>query len=71
MRQTVSGSITKDEEEVVETLYALAGMFPNNGSSDTSKLDDGSLPENSVLQDIKNGTNAAFGGFSHAHQFVK
>ncbi|KAF8377828.1 hypothetical protein HHK36_031213 [Tetracentron sinense] len=28
--QAVSGPITKDEEEVVETLYALARMFPNN-----------------------------------------
>ncbi|KAF7817642.1 uncharacterized protein G2W53_031611 [Senna tora] len=61
-RQTVSGTITKDEEEVVETLYALAGMFPNSGSNDTdsSKLDGDSLPENSVLQDVGNSTNAAF-----------
>lgn len=37
--QTISGPITKDEEEVVETLYALAGMFPNDVASDKSKLD--------------------------------
>ncbi|KAF3446778.1 hypothetical protein FNV43_RR11958 [Rhamnella rubrinervis] len=37
--QTISGPITKDEEEVVETLYALAGMFPYNVESDKSKLD--------------------------------
>ncbi|KAH7567139.1 hypothetical protein JRO89_XS07G0022700 [Xanthoceras sorbifolium] len=35
-----AGPITKDEEEVVETLYALAGMFPDNDSSnDKSKLE--------------------------------
>lgn len=28
-----NGSITKDEEEVVETLYALSGMFIADGSS--------------------------------------
>ncbi|KAB1203664.1 hypothetical protein CJ030_MR8G002770 [Morella rubra] len=42
LEQTVSGPITKDEEEVVETLYALAGMFPNsdaNEKSEKSKLD--------------------------------
>lgn len=37
--QTESGPITKDEEEVVETLYALAGMFPNNVASDKPNLD--------------------------------
>lgn len=30
--QTV-GPITKDEEEVVETLYALADMFPSNNEN--------------------------------------
>ncbi|CAK9148284.1 unnamed protein product [Ilex paraguariensis] len=35
------GPITKDEEEVVETLYALAGMFPDTDKSDGTKLDDG------------------------------
>ncbi|XP_022769167.1 uncharacterized protein LOC111312805 isoform X2 [Durio zibethinus] len=35
---TVSGPITKDEEEVVETLYALAGMFPEGDSMDKNKL---------------------------------
>ncbi|KAI9398928.1 hypothetical protein POPTR_002G022800v4 [Populus trichocarpa] len=29
-KQSVCGPITKDEEEVVETLYSLAGMFTNN-----------------------------------------
>ncbi|XP_041021425.1 uncharacterized protein LOC121262845 isoform X3 [Juglans microcarpa x Juglans regia] len=37
--QTFSGQITKEEEEVVETLYALAGMFPNNDANEKSKLD--------------------------------
>ncbi|TXG52065.1 hypothetical protein EZV62_021234 [Acer yangbiense] len=34
-----AGPITKDEEEVVETLYALAGMFPDNDSHDKRKLE--------------------------------
>nr|XP_023914948.1 uncharacterized protein LOC112026492 isoform X1 [Quercus suber] len=42
-RKTVTGPITKDEEEVVETLYALAGMFPNNDASEKSKLDSESM----------------------------
>ncbi|XP_020208127.1 uncharacterized protein LOC109793068 [Cajanus cajan] len=51
-RQALPGPITKDEEEVVETLYALAGMFPDNGSNAKSELDSESFPENStVLQD--------------------
>ncbi|RDY13011.1 hypothetical protein CR513_02127, partial [Mucuna pruriens] len=52
-REGVSGPITKDEEEVAETLYALAGMFPDNGSNHNMKEPDGeSLPDNSsVLQD--------------------
>lgn len=29
-KQSVCGPITKDEEEVAETLYSLAGMFANN-----------------------------------------
>ncbi|KAF5740856.1 hypothetical protein HS088_TW11G00936 [Tripterygium wilfordii] len=33
------GPITKDEEEVVETLYSLAGMFHDNDSTDQDKLD--------------------------------
>ncbi|XP_043711463.1 uncharacterized protein LOC122660289 isoform X2 [Telopea speciosissima] len=30
LKQPISGPITKDEEEVVETLYALARMVPDN-----------------------------------------
>ncbi|XP_021284272.1 uncharacterized protein LOC110416582 isoform X3 [Herrania umbratica] len=37
-KPTVSGPITKDEEEVAETLYALAGMFPDSDSMDKNKL---------------------------------
>ncbi|OMO87411.1 hypothetical protein CCACVL1_09054 [Corchorus capsularis] len=37
-KPTISGPITKDEEEVVETLYALAGMFPDNDTVDKNKL---------------------------------
>ncbi|XP_061355831.1 uncharacterized protein LOC133300326 isoform X2 [Gastrolobium bilobum] len=60
-REGVSGPITKDEEEVVETLYALAGMFPNKGSNHNSReLHGESLQENSsVLQYLEENPNAA------------
>lgn len=61
------GPITKDEEEVAETLYALAGMLPDNGSNVKSEPDSGSLPENStVLQDQEESesANATVEGFS-------
>ncbi|XP_027353828.1 uncharacterized protein LOC113864389 isoform X2 [Abrus precatorius] len=48
-REVLSGPITKDEEEVVETLYALAGMFPDNGSSSRTEQDGESLPVNSTV----------------------
>ncbi|CAJ1973219.1 unnamed protein product [Sphenostylis stenocarpa] len=58
-RQVLPGPITKDEEEVAETLYALAGMFPDNGSSVKSEPDSESLPENStVLQDQEESQSA-------------
>ncbi|KAK7321805.1 hypothetical protein VNO77_32759 [Canavalia gladiata] len=58
------GPITKDEEEVAETLYALAGMFPDNGSnhSISRELDEESLPDNnnsSVLQDLEDNVGAS------------
>ncbi|XP_065847069.1 uncharacterized protein [Euphorbia lathyris] len=36
--QQSNGPITKDEEEVVETLYALAGMFPDNNKIDSKSI---------------------------------
>ncbi|XP_050233164.1 uncharacterized protein LOC126681652 isoform X2 [Mercurialis annua] len=39
IKQSVTGPITKDEEEVVETLYALAGMFPDNERDRKTKFD--------------------------------
>ncbi|XP_062098545.1 uncharacterized protein LOC133804388 isoform X2 [Humulus lupulus] len=45
-KRTISGPITKDEEEVAETLYALAGMFINNNSNDKSKQVTESLEPN-------------------------
>ncbi|KAG2390545.1 uncharacterized protein HKW66_Vig0220490 [Vigna angularis] len=60
-REVVSGPITKDEEEVAETLYALAGMFPDNGSNHNNKeLEGESLPDNSsVLQNLEDNASAA------------
>ncbi|XP_041018744.1 uncharacterized protein LOC121260790 isoform X4 [Juglans microcarpa x Juglans regia] len=46
--QTLSGPITKDEEEVVETLYALAGMFPNNDANEKSKVESKSREQKPV-----------------------
>ncbi|KAK7352249.1 hypothetical protein VNO80_17668 [Phaseolus coccineus] len=58
-RQVLPGPITKDEEEVAETLYALAGMLPDNGSNVKSEPDSESLPENStVLQDQEESESA-------------
>ncbi|KAG8654563.1 hypothetical protein MANES_05G147800v8 [Manihot esculenta] len=47
LKQNAGGPITKDEEEVVETLYALAGMFPNIEHAGNNKLDTSpsALPE--------------------------
>lgn len=42
----LEGPITKDEEEVAETLYALAGMIPDTGTLSESKI-------NSQLQEVK------------------
>ncbi|XP_043809347.1 uncharacterized protein LOC110606018 isoform X2 [Manihot esculenta] len=39
LKHIVGGPITKDEEEVVETLYALAGMFPNIEADRSNNLD--------------------------------
>ncbi|RVW86465.1 hypothetical protein CK203_042216 [Vitis vinifera] len=33
-KQPISRSITKEEEEAVETLYTLVGMFPDNDKTD-------------------------------------
>ncbi|KAL2346247.1 hypothetical protein Fmac_000247 [Flemingia macrophylla] len=56
---SMPGPITKDEEEVVETLYALAGMFPDNASNAKSELESESLPENStLLQDQEESLSA-------------
>ncbi|XP_011045100.1 PREDICTED: uncharacterized protein LOC105140104 isoform X2 [Populus euphratica] len=51
--QSVCGPITKDEEEVVETLYSLAGMFADTEEpKNDCKLDDTSLDASpSTLQE--------------------
>ncbi|KAL9271185.1 hypothetical protein AKJ16_DCAP21972, partial [Drosera capensis] len=38
-RQAVSGTITKEEEDVAKILYGLAGLGPGNGCSLENKLD--------------------------------
>ncbi|CAL1383975.1 unnamed protein product [Linum trigynum] len=50
-----NGPITKDEEEVAEALYALAGMFPDNTLTDNkSKLQNDPPDENTTA--LKDGT---------------
>ncbi|XP_045826584.1 uncharacterized protein LOC123918543 isoform X2 [Trifolium pratense] len=57
-QREVSASITKDEEEVAETLYTMAAMFPHSDSI-SKKLDGESLIVNSsVLRDMKENANA-------------
>ena len=69
-RPTVYGPITKDEAEVAETLYALAGMFPGKCLNNKSELVGESLPENSsVLHELEEGTNTAFDGSFHPYLF--
>nr|XP_011459115.1 PREDICTED: uncharacterized protein LOC101310091 isoform X2 [Fragaria vesca subsp. vesca] len=60
-KETVSGPITKDEEEVVETLYALAGLvFPNNEANGNSKVDSEAFDANtSALPESKNSPKPA------------
>ncbi|OIS96920.1 PREDICTED: uncharacterized protein LOC109234282 isoform X2 [Nicotiana attenuata] len=48
----LEGPITKDEEEVAETLYALAGMIPDTVTSSASKL-------NSQLSEMKSALKEA------------
>ena len=51
----------------METLYALAGMFPDNGSSAKTELECESLPEkSSALQDPEESANATFEGSSYS-----
>lgn len=44
IKEELEGPITKDEEEVAETLYALAGMIPDTGTLSESKINS-QLPE--------------------------
>lgn len=44
IKEELDGPITKDEEEVAETLYALAGMVPDVDTLSESKINS-QLPE--------------------------
>ena len=60
----------------METLYALAGMFPHNASNHNSTdLDGKSLPDNSsVLQDLEDNASDALQGhysFSISHSYLR
>ncbi|WJX89517.1 hypothetical protein P8452_71507 [Trifolium repens] len=60
-KQVVLRPVTKDEQEVTETLYALAGMFSINDSSAENELDCKSLSKNSsVSHDQEESANATF-----------
>ncbi|CAN6682834.1 unnamed protein product [Malus baccata var. baccata] len=61
MKKDGGSEITKDEEEVVETLYALAGLFPRNDVNDNSKIDIESLDANpSGLPGSRESLTSAF-----------
>ena len=63
-RRIVSGPITKDEEEVAETLFALARMFPNNDTNDDFKGKHESLkPNPSGVPESNNSHSLAVEGF--------
>ncbi|CAI0382716.1 unnamed protein product [Linum tenue] len=54
LQKQQSGPITKDEEEVAEALYALAGMFPDNTLTDNdAKLENNPPDENAAA--LKDG----------------
>ncbi|XP_044511292.1 uncharacterized protein LOC123229502 isoform X2 [Mangifera indica] len=55
------GSITKDEEEVVETLYALAEMFSDNDTTDKNKLENSpSEAKHPALPECRESPTTAF-----------
>lgn len=70
-KETVSGPITKDEEEVVETLYALAGLvFPNNEANGNSKVHSEAFDANaSALTESKNSAKPEVEGLFHYSVF--
>ncbi|KAE9603533.1 hypothetical protein Lal_00002134 [Lupinus albus] len=58
--QGVCGAITKDEQEVAETLFSLAGMFPQNDSNASkTELECQSLPEESANATFEGTTQDA------------
>ena len=75
-KQSVCGPITKDEEEVVETLYSLAGMFANNEEpKNECKLGNASLDTSpSTLQERSESDSPNIEGFfffiSFLHNFI-
>lgn len=75
-KQSVCGPITKDEEEVVETLYSLAGMFTNNEEpKNDCKLGNASLDASrSTLQERSESDSPIIEGFffffSFLHNFI-
>ncbi|XP_038702655.1 uncharacterized protein LOC119999255 isoform X2 [Tripterygium wilfordii] len=60
-KQAGSGPITKDEEEVVETLYSLAGMFHDNDTTYQDKVDcqEENPPASSALLEAGEGPTSA------------
>lgn len=56
------GRITKDEEEVAETLYALAGMFSDaNRANQSGSNDEPPEPKSSATQEAGRLMNAIEG----------
>ncbi|WJX09945.1 hypothetical protein P8452_00725 [Trifolium repens] len=52
-KQVVLRPVTKDEQEVTETIYALAGMFSINDSSAENELCIGWIVSSSSFANIR------------------
>ena len=64
-KQPISGSITKEEEEAVETLYTLVGMFPNSDKTDNTGelVGESSESKHSTLPEARESPAPALGLF--------
>ncbi|XP_016568403.2 uncharacterized protein LOC107866899 isoform X2 [Capsicum annuum] len=70
MEEELEGPITKDEEEVAETLYALAGMIPDTDTLSESKINS-QLPEVKSLDLPEPETSVIASGVVTAEQDMK
>ncbi|XP_055833268.1 uncharacterized protein LOC129902200 isoform X2 [Solanum dulcamara] len=70
IKEELEGQITKDEEEVAETLYALAGMIPDTSTLSESKINS-QLPEVKSLDLPEPETSVISSGVVTAEQDIR